>query len=518
MAATRVAVLGPDVPADWQARLTSADLFALGDGAILDGNGSPPVDVALVDGANDSAVRDLRASRPRLPHVQPIVIASAERRGTMQRAITLSPGLGEVWIVTPQELNDELIARAAQVGAQRRRHSTLRKQKDPVSPHAPALRRPVATDSFFATVLQVAKVAVFSLDGRNHVLSVNPAAERLFHIDGEDAVGRPLFDVITPLQSVEAANFLAQSQAHLPDLEFELPDGGRRIFEMDIAPVPDRVDPLRVLVAHDISDSVEQRELLELQAYELEQQAEQMAGQAAELENLLNSRSRFYAAMNHEIRTPINAILGYNDLILAGIYGELSDELRDSIQRSQRAAHHLLELVNDVLDLSKIEAGRVDIAREWHVIPDVIRDILQTIEPTVAESGSAIECILPCMTPVYTDARRVRQIFMNLVSNAVKFGNGQPITIRCDAEGDDVRIDVIDRGVGISAEQLPLIFEEFMQLRERRQRGTGLGLAISKQLAELLGGRMEVKSVLGEGSTFSLVLPANDSPIGTRSA
>lgn len=508
MATTRVAVIGADVPADWQARLTSAELFAFGDAATQDGNGMSAVDVALVDGARDSAVRELRASRPRLPHVQPIVIASAARRGTMQRAITLSPGLGEVWIVTPQELNDELIARAAQVGAQRRRHATLRKQKERPSTHAPALRRPVVTDTFLATVLQVAKVAVFSLDGGNHILSVNPAAERLFCIDGEEAVGRPLFDVITPLQPAEAQNFLAQSQAHVPDLEFEMPDGGRRIFEMDIAPVPDRVDPLRVLVAHDISDSVEQRELLELQAYELEQQAGQMAGQAAELENLINSRSRFYAAMNHEIRTPINAILGYNDLILAGIYGELSDELQLSIQRSQRAAHHLLELVNDVLDLSKIEAGRVAIVREWHILPDVIRDILQTIEPTIVESGSTIECVLPCMKPVHTDARRVRQIIMNLVSNAVKFGNGQPITIRCDADGDAVRIDVIDRGIGIAEEELPLIFEEFVQVRERRQRGTGLGLAISTQLAELLGGRMEVKSEVGKGSTFSLVLPA----------
>lgn len=510
MAATRVAVLGAGVPAEWQARLTSADLFAFGDAATADGSGLLAVDVALVDGARDSAVRELRASRPRLPHVQPIVIASAERRGTMQRAITLSPGLGEVWIATPQELNDELIARAAQIGAQRRRHAVLRKQKEPATPHAPALRRPVVTDTFLAAVLQVAKVAVFSLDGRNHILSVNPAAERLFGIDGEDAVGRPLFEVITPLQPNKAHKFLAQAQAHVPDLEFDVPNGGRRIFEMDIAPVPDRVDPLRVLVAHDITDSVEQRELLELQAYELEQQAEQMAGQAAELENLMSARSRFYAAMNHEIRTPINAILGYNDLILAGIYGDPSDELTNSIKRSQRAAHHLLELVNDVLDLSKIEAGRVSIVREWHVLPDVIRDILQTIEPTIAESGSVIDCVLPCMTPVYTDARRIRQIVMNLVSNAVKFGNGQPITIRCDADGDDVRIDVIDQGIGIPEEQLPLIFEEFVQLRERRQRGTGLGLAISTQLAELLGGRMEVKSEVGKGSVFSLVLPAGN--------
>jgi PAS domain S-box-containing protein len=507
MAATRVAVLGATVPSDWQARLATAELFALGEASITDGNGAPAVDVALVDGARDSAVRELRASRPRLPYVQPIVVADAERRVTMQRAITLSPGLGEVWIVTPQELNDELIARAAQIGAQRRRHAVLRQQKERVTPHAPALRRPVITDAFLAAVLQVAKVAVFSLDASDHILSVNPAAERLFHINGEDALGRSLLEVITPLQPAEAHKFLSQTQAHVPDLEFEMPDGGRRIFEMNIAPVPDRADPLRVLVAHDISDSVEQRELLELQAYELEQQAEQMAGQAAELENLMNARSRFYAAMNHEIRTPINAILGYNDLILAGIYGDLSEEMTTSIQRSQRAAHHLLELVNDVLDLSKIEAGRVAIVREWHVLPDVIRDILQTIEPTVVESGSPIECVLPCMEPVYTDARRVRQIVMNLVSNAVKFGSGKPITIRCEADGADVRIDVIDRGIGIPEEQLPLIFEEFVQLRERRQRGTGLGLAISKQLAELLGGRMEVKSEVGQGSTFSLVLP-----------
>ena len=513
----RIGLIADEVPADWQKRLDGSELFLLGGGA----QPADGVDVLLVQGTRADAVAELRAMRSRLPYAQPIIIASAARRPLLQRAVTLSPGLGEVWIVTPDEVTDALIARAAQISGQRRRHAALQKHKPSTPAQAPAIRRPVVTDTFLATVLQVAHVAVFSLDRDNNVLSVNPAAERLFHIDGEEAVGRPILEVIHPVFPGVAQALLAESHGRRPDVEFDLPDGRRRVFEIDVALVPNRADSLRVLVAHDITDSIRQRELLEEQASELEQQSEQVAEQAAQLEELLelrnaaledvgrllDARSRFYAAMNHEIRTPINAILGFNDLILAGVYGDLSKELRESIERSQRAAKHLLELVNDVLDLSKIEAGRLDIERAYHQLPHVVSELLQTIEPAIVESGSVIEYDFACDTPVYTDERRVRQILMNLLSNAAKFGMGKPITVRCAGDGEHVRIEVIDRGIGIEKEQLPLIFEEFVQLRERRQRGTGLGLAISQRLAELLGGKMEVQSEIGKGSTFSLILP-----------
>jgi PAS domain S-box-containing protein len=517
MEALHAGVLANGLPAEWQDHLGSVDFVQ------LDARRSVPdgIDVVLVDGRQDSAVPDLRLLRTKLPHAQPIIITTPERRAFLQRSVMLSPGLGEVWIVTADELRMPLVTRAAEIATQRRRHATQQKRKEPILPYSPTIRRPVVTDAFLATVLQVAHVAVFALDGQGQVMAINPAAERLFDLEGDKAVGKHVFNVVHPVDRVAAQKLLASDNGDLPELAFRLPDGMTRVFEMDIATVPNRLEGLRVLVAHDITELVRQHELLEQQAAEMEYQTEQVSEQAAELEQLLEtrdaaladverlmaSRSRFYASMNHEIRTPINAILGYNDLILAGIFGDLSDELRTSVERSQRAAKHLLELVNDVLDLSKIEAGRLDLDLQNHNLPDLIRDLVQTIQPLILESGSAIECDLNCEAPVYTDGRRVRQIVMNLLSNAAKFGQGKPITIRCAIRDGHARVDVVDRGIGIPKEQLRLIFEEFFQLRERRQRGTGLGLAISKRLADMLGGRMEVESELGKGSTFSLILP-----------
>ena len=229
----------------------------------------------------------------------------------------------------------------------------------------------------------------------------------------------------------------------------------------------------------------------------------------AKAERIERTRSRFFAAMSHELRTPINAILGYNDLLLAGVYGQLPPAHAHGVERSQKAARHLAELVNDVLDLSKIEAGKVRLDFEPALISEVIEDLLNTIRPVAEERGCMLS-VGPCIatTPIVTDPRRVRQILLNLVSNATKFGAGHPIQIRCaGVDSGGITVEVIDRGPGIAEEDLERIFEEFVQLERGTPEGTGLGLAISRRLAVLLGGRLEVESSQGTGSTFRLLLP-----------
>ena len=219
-------------------------------------------------------------------------------------------------------------------------------------------------------------------------------------------------------------------------------------------------------------------------------------------------RTRFFAAMSHELRTPINAILGYGDLVLAEVYGTLSDAQRQAIERAQRAARHLLELVNDVLDMSKIEAGKIEIAPERVDVAALLDDMMTTVEPMAAERGCALEREGdPPSVELETDPRRVRQILLNLLSNATKFGAGRPVTLRCRAHEGGVLFEVQDHGPGIAAADLPRIFEEFVQIGRVSEGGTGLGLPISRRLAELLGGRLEVESAPGHGSTFRLVLP-----------
>ena len=234
-------------------------------------------------------------------------------------------------------------------------------------------------------------------------------------------------------------------------------------------------------------------------------------------------RSRFFAAMSHELRTPINAILGYNDLLLAGIFGELPAVQEDGIRRSQRAARHLLELVNDVLDLSKLEAGKVDVAPEPVRLDELLDDLLTTIRPMAGERGCTVELARAgCAFSIRTDPRRVRQILLNLLSNATKFGAGHPVHVAClcvphgdvipgggrrRTAGDAVVIAVRDHGPGIVRADQERIFEEFVQLPGSTPGGTGLGLPISRRLAELLGGALTVVSEPGDGSTFYVTLP-----------
>ncbi|MDF1505400.1 CHASE domain-containing protein [Roseisolibacter sp. H3M3-2] len=237
-------------------------------------------------------------------------------------------------------------------------------------------------------------------------------------------------------------------------------------------------------------------------------------------------RSRFFAAMSHELRTPINAILGYNDLILAGIYGPLPDAHADGIRRSQRAARHLHELVNDVLDLSKLEAGKVEVAPEPVRLDELLEDLMTTIRPLAEERGCRVELDrAPCALSIRTDPRRLRQILLNLLSNATKFGAGHPVRIACAClahgdvppggrrrrtAGDAIVISVADGGPGIPPADQERIFEEFVQLPGASAGGTGLGLPISRRLAELLGGTLTLVSEPGAGSAFHVTLPRDD--------
>jgi signal transduction histidine kinase len=220
------------------------------------------------------------------------------------------------------------------------------------------------------------------------------------------------------------------------------------------------------------------------------------------------ARDRFFAAMSHELRTPINAVVGYNDLLLAGVFGPLAPKQQNGIERSQKAARHLTELVNDVLDLSKIEAGKIDLEMKEVRISALIDDLFTTMRPVADVRGCELRLhASPSGDDIRTDPRRLRQILLNLLSNATNFGAGHPVSVHCSGDGDGgVQIEVVDRGPGIAAKDLSRVFEEFVQLNHGGG-GTGLGLPISRRLAELLGGRLEVESSVGSGSVFRLLLP-----------
>jgi signal transduction histidine kinase len=241
----------------------------------------------------------------------------------------------------------------------------------------------------------------------------------------------------------------------------------------------------------------------------------QLERRTRELQMALGARTRFYASMSHELRTPINAVVGYNDLLLAGIYGPLGEQQELAVERSQRAARHLREMVNDVLDISRLEGGKLELEPQEVRVQELVDDILVSMRPMAQERGTELHVMTQdCPEAVVTDPRRARQILINLVSNAIKFGGGRPVVVHCGRGADGGLVfDVVDQGDGIAAEDLGRIFDEFVQLRRGENgetaphEGTGLGLPIARRLARLIGGAVDVSSTPGVGSTFRLSLP-----------
>jgi signal transduction histidine kinase len=243
-----------------------------------------------------------------------------------------------------------------------------------------------------------------------------------------------------------------------------------------------------------------------------------------ELRWTTEAKDRFFASMSHELRTPLNSVLGYHSLLLEGVVGQIEPQARSFLERAQRSTRNLLHLVNDVLDLSKIEAGKLELITAPMRMRAIVEEALATIEPLAAARQIAVEIEpWPPLPAVHTDADRVRQILINLLSNAVKFTDHGRVTLSATMAGDAaadaahgwVEVHVADTGPGIAAENQERIFHEFEQIVGATARGgTGLGLPISRKLARLLGGDLTVQSDLGHGSVFTLRLPVrNDEPV-----
>jgi signal transduction histidine kinase len=229
------------------------------------------------------------------------------------------------------------------------------------------------------------------------------------------------------------------------------------------------------------------------------------------LEIASQHKSQFLANMSHELRTPLNAILGYTELIVDGIYGDVPAKIQETLERVQQSSRHLLGLINDVLDLSKIEAGELRLSLSDYSMADVVRGVAAAVEALAGEKQLTLTTsVPPDLPPGQGDERRITQVLLNLVGNAIKFTEAGAVTIAVAASNGEFAVRVTDTGPGISPRDQERIFQEFQQVDSsstRSKGGTGLGLSIARKIVTLHGGRMWVESDLGKGSTFIFTVP-----------
>jgi GAF domain-containing protein len=238
---------------------------------------------------------------------------------------------------------------------------------------------------------------------------------------------------------------------------------------------------------------------------------DEIQDKSRQLEEASQHKSQFLANMSHELRTPLNAILGYTELMTDGAYGEPSEKMLGILKRLEANGKHLLGLINDVLDLSKIEAGQLVLELSDYSVQDIAQTVRSTLEPLAADKKLAFKLDLsPELPPGHGDGRRLTQVLINLVGNAIKFTDAGEVIIKAEAHNGSFHVSVRDTGPGISATDQAKLFQEFQQADNaitRKKGGTGLGLAISKRIIEMHGGKIWVDSHPGQGSTFAFTLP-----------
>jgi signal transduction histidine kinase/HAMP domain-containing protein len=281
---------------------------------------------------------------------------------------------------------------------------------------------------------------------------------------------------------------------------------------LDLAAQRDQVKAQRDQLEQQAALLRAQRDQLEQQRDQLEQQSAQLKAQRNQLQEVNRLKSEFLASVSHELRTPLNAIMGYAELVNDGIYGEIPAEAQEALAGVLESSSNLLNLINQILDLARVEAGRMEMHVEEVDLHEVASAVVKQADGMCRDRPYRVRLVSPLRPKVHTDRAKVQQILTNLVANAVKFtAEGHVDVALSQEEGGDVSISVRDTGIGIRREHLSIIFEEFRQVdgsSTRRFGGTGLGLAIARRLAALLGGSISVESVYGVGSTFTLRLPS----------
>jgi PAS domain S-box-containing protein len=407
----------------------------------------------------------------------------------------------------------------------------------------------ITTSELYRLLVEsVEDYAIFALDPTGHIVSWNPGAQRFKGYTASEIIGQH-FSVFYPPEDIQSRKpeielEIAQSVGRLEDEGWRVRKDGTQFWANVVITALRNADGELVGFAKVTRDLTKRRaaerqaiedarriageealrRAAELRTVELadlldrsRQQAEEIEVRRREADVANRTKTDFLAAMSHELRTPLNAIAGYVQLLMLGVRGPLTDEQRSDLGRIQRSQQHLLSLINDILNFSRLEAGAVTYDLQPVPMTAVLDVAASMITPQVGTKGIlfALEPCPPTLM-VLADASKLEQILLNLLSNAVKFTQpGGHVSMRCEVVGDQVLAHVEDDGPGIPADRLDVIFEPFVQLDRtfgNPREGTGLGLAISRDLARGMQGDLTVTSTLGEGSRFTVSLKRASAP------
>ena len=518
---------------------------------------SLPDPVVITDASNDIVLQNKRAEhllfvtdedspgRRRAVELNNLLFSSFLSRATI--AGTPTGGPRELNLVDPDEGHDLLFEvlthpLGERVGPEDAVLSVLRDVTD-LRRASRELERQVqrvrqaeigATDERDRLNLILENVAdpILVTDSSANIILMNDQAEKLFHGPSEATQRGRKSQAIrkndTKFTSFISDFALTSERARRERMALVHPATGVELpVEVVSGKIPnERGEAIAIVsVLHDLTQQAENERLYEAlktlnseleerilaATTDLAEQNEQLLWQSEELAKANKLKSDFLASMSHELRTPLNAVIGYSALLLDSIAGELSEGQRDYVSRSRTAAQHLLSLINDILDLSRIEAGKMPVNLESVSLPELVDEVAQQIEPMIASKSLTFTRSVDLDQPhAETDKTKVKQILLNLLSNAVKFTNRGLVHLAASRDGDAMVLRVSDTGVGIRADEIDAIWEDFRQLDQSRTRsygGTGLGLSITRRLTQQLGGTIAVESRFGEGTTFTVKLP-----------
>lgn len=367
-------------------------------------------------------------------------------------------------------------------------------------------------ERFRLMVQSVRDYAIFMLDETGHVTTWNAGAERIKCYTAEEIIGKH-FSIFYPQEDLDSGKparelEIATRTGVYEEEGWRLRKDGTRFWASVVITAIRKPDGSLAGFAKLTRDLTERRAAQE--------RAIEAARKAAVSEEANRAKSQFLAAMSHELRTPLNAIGGYTELLAMGVRGPVNAAQKEDLQRIKRSQEHLLGIINDILNFSRIEAGQITYEYSKVRLCDVIEAVGHMIEPQAAAKRlelNVLEC--PIDVTAWADKSKVEQILINLLSNAIKFTEHGKVTLECDwQDAQRVSIDVVDTGVGIPADHFERIFEPFVQVGRsltQAQEGTGLGLAISRDLARGMGGDITVTSDQQKGSRFKLILPRTPS-------